>query len=154
MSRRREPLSPYNPLEQFRSRPGPSPVNTTGSAAAVPNPEPAAAVVPGSLRPGRPARRLPCLRVGMHADRKRAFEQLCHRLGGSLDASLPPSQVLRVCCEMLLAHQDVLLGEAHGLGPLTRPPNDDQAAMRRFESTLMGLLLRGLRLPLRPADRP
>jgi hypothetical protein len=86
------------------------------------------------------------VRVGLTPDRKRAFEQLCHHLGRELDASLPPSQVLRVCCELLLEHQDVLLSEAHALRPLHRPPNDDHAAMRRFEQRLRLFVLRVLRV--------
>lgn len=150
MSRRREPQSPYNPLEHLRPQ---------GSVLHTPLPGSSQSEPPLPLERPRTAlsesaplhtttrpRRLPCVRVGLTPDRKRAFEQLCHRLGGSLDASLPPSQVLRVCCELLLEHQDVLLSEAHALRPLPRPPNDDHAAMRRFEERLRTFVLRVLRV--------
>lgn len=154
MTRRREPQNPYNPLETLRRRPGIQDERSASHAASGPaaarHDAPTTTHQPASLP--RP-RRMPCIRVGLQPDRKLAFERLCHRLGGSLDASLPPSQVLRVCCELLLEHQDVLLSESHALGPLHRPPNDDHAAMRRFERALCELVLRGLRSPLRPSDR-
>lgn len=150
MSRRREPQSPYNPLEHLR--PQTSTVHTPlpGTARSEP-PLPLERPRTAPSESARPdttvrARRLPCIRVGLTPDRKRAFEQFCHQLGGSLDASLPPSQVLRLCCEMLLEHQGVLLSEAHALRPLHRPPNDDHAAMRRFEGRLRPFVLRCLRV--------
>lgn len=150
MSRRREPQSPYNPLEHLRPQastghtPLPDSVRSESSSPSERLRSAASESVPLHT-PVRP-RRLPCVRVGLTPDRKRTFEQLCHRLSGSLDASLPPSQMLRVCCELLLEHQDVLLSEAHALRPLPRPPNDDHAAMRRFEERLRAFVLRVLRV--------
>lgn len=150
MSRRREPQSPYNPLEHLRPKTptGHTPLpNSVRSEPPSPPERPRTAPFESApLCPTARPRRLPCVRVGLTPDRKRAFERLCHRLGGSLDASLPPSQVLRVCCELLLEHQDVLLSEAHALRPLPRPPNDDHAAMRRFEERLRTFVLRVLRV--------
>lgn len=150
MSRRREPQSPYNPLEHLR--PQASIVQSPHSGSSRSEPplplERPRTTPPESVRAHTTARarRLPCVRVGLTPDRKRAFEQFCHQLGGSLDASLPPSQVLRVCCELLLEHQDVFLSEAHALRPMHRPPNDDHAAMRRFEHRLKLFVLRVLRV--------
>lgn len=150
MSRRREPQSPYNPLEHLRPQAstGHTPLpDSVRSEPPLPLKRPRTALSESApLHTTTRPRRLPCVRVGLTPDRKRAFEQLCHRLGGSLDASLPPSQVLRVCCELLLEHQDVLLSEAHALRPLPRPPNDDHAAMRRFEERLRTFVLRVLRV--------
>ena len=144
MTRRREPTSPYNPLEHLRSASSPSaeprPVPSAGQPPVAADPPPSGA----STR----ARRMPCIRVGLRPDRKLAFERLCHELAGQLGTSLPPSQLLRVCCDLLVAHQDVFLTEAHALRSLHRPPNDDHAAMRRFEQELQTLLLRVLRVAL------
>ncbi len=150
MSRRREPQSPYNPLEHLRPQAstGHTPLpDSVRSEPPLPLERPRTALSESApLHTTTRPRRLPCVRVGLTPDRKRAFEQLCHQLGGSLDAPLPPSQVLRVCCELLLEHQDVLLSEAHALRPLPRPPNDDHAAMRQFEERLRTFVLRVLRV--------
>lgn len=144
MTRRREPQSPYNPLEHFRSAPTDSVDALAAPRAAPPTVNPAAASHGPTIR----ARRMPCIRVGLRPDRKLAFERFCHDLAGQLGTSLPPSQLLRVCCDLLVAHQDVFLSEAHTLRPLHRPPNDDHAAMRRFEQDLHTLVLRVLRVAL------
>ena len=80
----------------------------------------------------------------MAPDRKRSFERLCHRLGDALGCSLPPSQVLRVCAELLMQDAHGLQRAAEGVGPLRRPSNDDRHGMRRFEDSLADLVGKSL----------
>ena len=89
MTRRREPQSPYNPLEQLRPQASVVQIPLSGSAPSEPPmpPERPRSAPSESARlhtTARP-RRLPCVRVGLMPDRKRAFEELCHRLAGSLE---------------------------------------------------------------------
>lgn len=153
MNRQREPASPYNPLETLlprKSQPEPRAAVRAEAPPAASEQDPHAS--PGAVSASRPSR-MPCIRVGLRAERKLDFERFCHELGGQLGASLPPSQLLRVCCGLMLAHREAFLAEARAVGPLSRPPNDDHAAMRRFERVLVEMVLRGLRSPLRLPGR-
>lgn len=133
MSKRHAPAPPYNPLEQIDAR-----------MLGRPEPEGATSSVEPEERPQSHRNRLPTLRVGLPRERKRAFESFCHRLGGSLGCSIPPSQLLRVCINALMACEQALSHEATSLDPLRRPPNDDAEAMQRLDNTLQELVTRAL----------
>ena len=134
MSKRHAPAPPYNPLEQIDVRMLVSPEHA----------KPASSVAPEE-KPNVHRNRLPTLRVGLPRERKREFESFCHRLGGSLGCSIPPSQLLRVCLNALVACEQALSHEAELLGPLRRPPNDDAEAMQRLDQALQELVIRALR---------
>lgn len=134
MSRRRAPVPPYNPLEQIDA-----------SSLGRPDPEDPAQGVQSGEKPPLRGHRLPTLRVGLPHERKHEFESFCHRLGGSLGCSIPPSQLLRVCLNALMACEQALSHEAKTLGPLRRPPNDDAEAMLRLDHTLQELVTRAFR---------
>lgn len=137
MSKRPKPIQPYNPLQEISVDSLTRPIETPSRQNHVQSTE---LTAPDSRR-----RRLPTLRVGLPLEKKRTFEMFCHRLGGSLDCSIPPSQMLRVCMELLLAHERHLHEHSHMLRPIARPPNDDAERMRELDNALQALVLRALR---------
>lgn len=80
------------------------------------------------------------LRLKVSSREKREFEAFVARLGGSLDATLKPSNILRVMLTIAQHAEASLTDAARRLTPLRRPPNDDAIAYAEFEERLVRLL--------------
>jgi hypothetical protein len=90
-------------------------------------------------------------RVLVDADEDAQIELQVQRLAAELGTPLKLSHVLRALLYLLRRAEPHVLARAHQVGPLTRPPNGDLAALGRFEEQLAILLAGAFReLPPRP----
>jgi len=90
--------------------------------------------------PAQAERMTATLRLKVSSREKREFEAFVARLGGSLDATLKPSNILRVMLAIAQHAETSLSGIARRQAPLRRPPNDDAIAYAEFEHQLVRLL--------------
>jgi len=79
------------------------------------------------------------LRLRVTKREKREFEALVARLGGLLDVTLKPSNVLRSMLGVLEQIEPQIPDQAAAFGPFHRPPNDDTVSYADFEHRLVRL---------------
>ena len=76
---------------------------------------------------------------------EQAFGALTHELSEALGTPVKLSNVLRSCIMLIRHSEEEIVRNAGRAGPLTRPANNDQAAMAVFEHRIAQVLQVGFR---------
>lgn len=79
-------------------------------------------------------------RVLLTQAEEREVERIVTRLAAELSTPVKLSHLLRACMTLLRHAENQIADQARQVGPLTRPPNGDPAALAEFEHHLAQIL--------------
>ena len=138
----------FNPIQATLIQAAVGPAPTSSQAARPKEPlagvdkDVATATEKPAATPIKPTRQQ---RFLMSWEDEQAFGALTHELSEAVGTPVKLSNVLRSCVMLIRHSEEEIVRNAGSAGPLTRPANNDQAAMAAFEHLIAQVLQVGFR---------